>query len=123
MREFLAKRIYDKRSADDGLRLLVDRLWPRGVSKKVAHIDLWPKELTPSNELRKWFHEHLDQYDEFASRYRLELHERLDEIIGLFATIDAQRLTLVTSTKDLEHGHVAVLMDFLKAHFAGGIRS
>lgn len=118
MREFRAKRIYDDCSPDDGLRLLVDRLWPRGVSKEAAHIDLWPKELTPSHELRKWFHDHPDQFDEFALRYRMELTQRLDDIRGLFATIDSQRLTLVTSTKDLEHGHAAVLADFLETHIA-----
>lgn len=67
MREFRVKRIYDDPSTDDGVRLLVDRLWPRGVSKEAAKIDLWAKELTPSNELRKWFHDHPDQHEEFAS--------------------------------------------------------
>jgi len=116
MPEFQIKRIYDDPSPDDGVRLLVDRLWPRGVSKEAAEIDLWAKELTPSHELRKWFHDHLDQHDEFANRYRIELSERLDEIIELFASIDSTPLTLVTATKELDRGHVAVLKDFLKAH-------
>lgn len=116
MPEFRVRRIYDDPSPDDGVRLLVDRLWPRGVSKEDAQIDLWAKELTPSHELRKWFHDHLDQHDEFANRYRHELKERLDNIIGLFASIDSTPITLVTATKDSNRGHVAVLKDFLEAH-------
>lgn len=118
MPEFQIKRIYDVPSPDDGVRLLVDRLWPRGVSKEAAQIDLWAKELTPSHELRKWFHDHPDQREEFANRYRLELGERLDDIIDLIAAMDSSALTLVTSTKDLNHGHVAVLMNFLETHLA-----
>ena len=116
MREFQIKRIYDDPSPDDGVRLLVDRLWPRGVSKEAAEIDLWAKELTPSHELRKWFHDHLEQHDEFANRYRHELKERLDNIIELFASIDSTPLTLVTAPKELDRGHVALLKDFLEAH-------
>ena len=118
MREFRVKRIYDDPSPDDGVRLLVDRLWPRGTSKEAAHIDLWAKERTPSHGLRKWFHHHPDQHDEFANRYRLELNERLDEIIGMFLSIDSSRLTLVTATKDSKRGHVAVMTDFLEDHLA-----
>lgn len=116
MPEFRAKRIYDKPSADDGVRLLVDRLWPRGVLKESAQIDVWAKELTPSHELRKWFHDHPDQQADFADRYRLELKERLDDITGLFASLDSSPVTLVTSTKDLDQGHVAVLKRFLEDH-------
>lgn len=115
MQKFRVKRIYDDPSPEDGVRLLVDRLWPRGVSKEDAKIDVWAKELTPSHELRKWFHDHVDQHVEFANRYRLELNERLDEIIGMFLSIDSSRLTLVTATKDLKRGHVAVLWEFLEA--------
>ncbi len=118
MPEFRVKRIYDDPGPDDGVRLLVDRLWPRGVSKEAAEIDLWAKELTPSRELRKWFHDHLDHHDEFANRYRLELGERLDSIIVLFASIDSTPITLVTATRDLDHGHVAVLKAFLETHLA-----
>jgi uncharacterized protein YeaO (DUF488 family) len=84
----------------------------------LTKIDLWAKELTPSHELRKWFHDQSDQHDEFANRYRLELNERLDDIIELFASIDSSALTLVTATRDLKRGHVAVLKDFLEAHVA-----
>lgn len=117
MPEFQIKRIYDVPSPEDGVRLLVDRLWPRGVSKVAAKIDLWAKELTPSHELRKWFHNHPDQHVEFANRYRLELKERLDDIFELLTSIDSQVVTLVTSSKDLEFGHVSVLREFLVGPF------
>lgn len=116
MRAIRVKRIYDDPSPDDGVRLLVDRLWPRGVSKEAAQIDLWSRELTPSHALRKWFHDHLDQRDEFARRYRQELNARVDDIIELFAALGSSPLTLVTATKDLETGHVAVLVNYLQAH-------
>lgn len=118
MRKYQVKRIYDDPGPDDGIRLLVDRLWPRGVSKEAAQIDLWAKELAPSHELRKWYHDHLDQHAEFAVRYQIELNERLNDITELFASIDSPRLTLVTSTKDLERGHVAVLKVYLEVHLA-----
>ncbi|REJ82092.1 MAG: DUF488 family protein [Planctomycetota bacterium] len=114
--EFRVKRIYEEPSADDGVRLLVDRLWPRGVSKEASKIDLWAKELTPSHELRKWFHDHPDQHADFAERYRIELQERFADITGLFASLETSPVTLVTSTKDLDHGHVAVLKCFLADH-------
>lgn len=117
MREFRVKRIYDDPSPDDGVRLLVDRLWPRGVSKETAQVDLWAKELTPSHELRKWFHDHPDQHAEFANRYRSELNERLDDILALVASVDAPSVTLVTSSKDLECGHATVLKAFLSGIF------
>ncbi len=107
--ELRVKRVYDEPSAEDGFRILVDRLWPRGVSKDSAQIDLWAKELTPSNELRKWFHEDPTRYEEFVATYTEELEERRDEINTLLRSLDQSILTLVTSTKDLSGGHVAVL--------------
>ncbi len=108
-------RIYDKVGTQDGVRLLVDRLWPRGVSKQDAKIDHWPKALTPSHELRKWFHaDSANRQDEFAAKYTTELNERTDEIGDLLGSIDSQTITLVTATKDLENGHVAVLKKFLE---------
>ena len=116
MPEFRLKRIYEKPQVDDGVRILADRLWPRGISKDVASVDLWAKELTPSHQLRKWFHRHADQHADFANKYRLELQENLDNITSLFASLDSSTVTLVTSTKDLDRGHVAVLKTFLEAH-------
>jgi len=112
--ELRVKRVYDEPSAEDGFRILVDRLWPRGVSKDAAQIDLWAKELTPSNEVRKWFHEDSSRYDEFVVKYTAELEERRDEINTLLRSLDQPTLTLVTSTKDLSGGHVAVLKQILE---------
>lgn len=116
MPEFRIKRIYDDPSPDDGVRLLVDRLWPRGVSKASAQIHVWAKDLTPSHELRKWFHSHPDQHKEFARKYLVELQERHDELTGLLDQVEAATVTLVTATKDFDRGHVAVLKKFLETH-------
>ena len=108
------KRIYDEPAADDGYRVLIDRLWPRGVSKTQANIDLWAKGLTPSNELRKWFHAGNDREAEFACRYQHELEERSEEVAIILASLPQGVITLVTATKDLKQGHAAVLKEYLE---------
>lgn len=114
--EIRVKRIYEKPTSDDGYRILVDRLWSRGVAKAAAKIDLWAKELTPSHELRKWFHEAPNRQAEFEQRYRAELTERHSEITALLESLNDQSvLTLVTATKDLQHGHASVLMSYLNS--------
>jgi uncharacterized protein YeaO (DUF488 family) len=115
--EIRVKRIYDEPSADDGIRILVDRIWPRGVSKEKARIDLWPKELTPSNDLRKWFHADPKRHSEFVVRYTAELDKRGQEVTELIESIEQPVITLVTATKDIEKGHVAVLIAFINAQF------
>ncbi|MFD0415638.1 DUF488 domain-containing protein [Streptomyces sp. NPDC127108] len=112
------RRIYDPTAPDDGSRVLIDRLWPRGVSKERAGLDAWEKELAPSNELRRWYDHDPDRYDEFAARYRQELSSpaRAAELDRLRALARAGRLTLLTATKDLPHGHVRVLMDVLTSN-------
>lgn len=117
MGEFRTKRIYDDPSDDDGRRVLVDRLWPRGISKDRARIDLWDKEITPSNDLRSWFHhDSAADFTEFARRYEAELsgdaqRRGLRELRELAAE---RPVTLVTAAKDPEHSHVAVLLDHLR---------
>lgn len=112
-RGFQLKRVYDQASADDGARILVDRLWPRGVTKERAELDEWDKELSPSNDLRKWFHADRDErYPEFARRYEAELatpeqQERLD---ALRKRAKSGRVTLLTGSKDPEHSHLSVLL-------------
>ena len=105
------KRIYEKAEKDDGLRVLVDRLWPRGVSKESAKITLWMKGVTPSTELRSWFHKDAaDRFSEFEKRYTKELSGSKD-IIELRKIIKKQpRATLVTAVKDIEHSHVPALI-------------
>lgn len=110
---FQIKRIYDEPTDDDGYRILIDRLWPRGISKAAAKIDLWPKEFTPSTELRKWFHTNPNQYDKFVPKYFQELEEQRTEIEQMIKAITHQTITLVTSVKYPERSHAVVLQKFL----------
>lgn len=111
--EIRVKRIYDPVEEGDGCRILVDRLWPRGVSKSEARIDVWPKEFTPSSELRQWFHADPERHAEFVLRYQVELEARRSGIEATLAIIPPGRITLVTATRDVERGHTAVLAGFL----------
>lgn len=108
------KRIYDDAEAADGFRVLVDRLWPRGVSKERAALDEWLKEVAPSPDLRTWFDHRADRFREFADRYVAELDtnpaaDELREIIGKHPTV-----TLVYAAKDEKVNHVVVLADYLR---------
>jgi len=110
------KRIYDKPSQGDGARVLVDRLWPRGISKGSAQLDAWLKDVAPSNELRHWFHAHRDRWTEFRARYLEELCSKeaqpaLEQLHKLAAKGD---LTLLFSSKDLERNNAVVLKDLLE---------
>lgn len=94
--------------------MFVDRLWARGVTKEAAGIDVWAKGLTPSNELRKWFHEDTSRQADFEERYVMELEERKGEIEVLIESLRSHStITLVTATKDLVNGHAAILQSFL----------
>ncbi|MER6999057.1 DUF488 family protein [Streptomyces sp. NPDC000410] len=110
------RRVYDEPEPDDGTRVLVDRLWPRGVSKERAAVDEWLKEVAPSTELRKWYHEDSSRYEQFDSRYRHELEhgpaaEALDHLLALARS---GPVTLVTSVRSVEGSHVPTLVDLLK---------
>jgi uncharacterized protein YeaO (DUF488 family) len=112
----VVKRIYDKVSASDGARVLVDRLWPRGITKKEAALDAWLKELAPSDELRRWSHEHREAWGMFRKRYlreltRPEAAEQLQELYQLAR--GRKRLTLLYAFKDVEHNNAVVLKDLL----------
>ncbi|MGW6531718.1 DUF488 domain-containing protein [Streptomyces venezuelae] len=111
------KRVYDEVSPDDGTRVLVDRLWPRGLSKDKGRLDVWDKEIAPSNELRRWYDHDPERFEEFAERYRHELadEERSTELDRLRTLAHEGRLTLLTATKDLPHGHVRVLVAALES--------
>ena len=108
-------RIYDPPEPDDGLRVLADRLWPRGVRKDDPRIDRWIKDVAPSSELRRWYNHDPDRYDEFVARYEHELNEpAAAEALGeLRELVDAGNVTLLTSAKDVEHGHLVVLRRLL----------
>lgn len=109
MKPIRIKRIYDDPSADDGYRILVDRLWPRGISKARAHLDEWNKEIPPSTELRKWFDHKADRFDEFAIRYRLELEEKELQLNELRKIAEQKSVTLLYAAKDPQINHAAVL--------------
>jgi uncharacterized protein YeaO (DUF488 family) len=105
--------VYDDPSPEDGLRILVDRLWPRGVSKERARLDEWAKDVAPSDELRRWFHATAEEHrGEFAERYAAELDgpDQQRRLTELRAQAAWQTVTLLTATKELEHSHVAVLL-------------
>jgi uncharacterized protein YeaO (DUF488 family) len=109
------RRVYDDRSG--GRRVLVDRLWPRGVTKAEAALDDWLKDAAPSTELRRWYGHHLDRFDEFARRYRVELTDppasvAVDRLVELSRT---EPITLLTATRDVEHSGARVLEQLLSS--------
>jgi uncharacterized protein YeaO (DUF488 family) len=109
------RRVYDQPQTDDGQRVLVDRLWPRGLSKERAHLDEWCKEIAPSTELRKWYGHDPDRYDEFARRYRAELDdpERAAAFARLRELAAHGPMTLLTATKRSNISEAAVLAGLL----------
>lgn len=111
------RRAYDEPEPDDGVRVLVDRLWPRGVSKQAAHLQEWAKDVAPSDELRRWYGHDPAKFEEFRRRYLAELdrpEERaaVDQLRGLAAS---GPLTLITATKDVQISQAAVLADLLRS--------
>lgn len=108
------KRIYEVPGEDDGYRILVDRLWARGLSKDAARVDLWMKEIAPSTALRKWFHHDAGKWEEFTDRYRMELSEKkemLQEVLTLEKT--HKKVTLLYSAKDTTHNQAVVLLEMI----------
>jgi len=114
--EILTKRVYEPWSEEDGFRVLVDRLWPRGMAKDKARIDLWYKDIAPSHELRRWFHHEVSDWPEFQRRYRLEL-EAMPETVDAFCALLAgwEKVTLLYGAKNEIQNHAAVLRSFLLA--------
>lgn len=111
----VCKRIYDPPSALDGRRVLVDRLWPRGVTKDAARIDDWLKELSPSDELRRWFGHDPERWEEFRTRYQAELQDRQALLETLRNAARKGTVTLLYAAKDTEHNNAVVLKDVLLA--------
>jgi uncharacterized protein YeaO (DUF488 family) len=110
------RRVYDEPEPEDGTRVLIDRLWPRGLSKAKAELDEWCKELAPSTALRKWYGHDPSKFEEFSRRYRLELAEpeRASTLHRLQDLADDQPLTLLTGTKQPGLSDAAVLADLLR---------
>jgi uncharacterized protein YeaO (DUF488 family) len=109
------KRVYEDYSPDDGFRILVDRLWPRGVSKDEVKIDLWLKEISPSDKLRKWFSHDPKKWKGFISKYKGELKAKKD-LLRKIKEIEKEKktITLLYSSKDEEHNNVVVLNQVLR---------
>ena len=107
------KRVYEEPSGSDGVRILVDRLWPRGLSKEKAQVDLWLKEIGPSNELRKWFNHDSARWLEFRSRYREELKHNDEQMALLKQAVSKGSATLLYGAKDEEHNQAVVLYELL----------
>lgn len=107
------KRAYDQPTKQDGFRILVDRLWPRGLRKEDADLDSWMKEVAPTDELRKWFQHDPEKWDEFCRRYRRELDGKKDAIDFLRDKCNEKTLTLVYAAKDAEHNNAVALKDYL----------
>lgn len=109
------KRVYDRPVKADGARVLVDRLWPRGVSKEEAAITVWAREFAPSNDVRKWFHVDPEgRYSAFARKYHSELRKNKRAIAERLARLP-KTITLVTSVKDVAHSHIPTLKTFLES--------
>jgi uncharacterized protein YeaO (DUF488 family) len=107
------KRIYDEADPSDGLRILVDRLWPRGISKERARVDRWEKELAPSDGLRRWFGHDPERWQEFKSRYGSELEGQGELLHEIAAQAAKGAVTLLYAAKDEEHNNAVVLQELL----------
>src|SRR5438046_235355 len=110
------KRVYENPSPEDGLRVLVERLWPRGLTKKRAAVDLWLKDVAPSPELRQWFGHDPARWEQFQERYRQELRQKKDVVRLLKQKAKEGSVTLVYAARDEEHNGALVLKRFLQGH-------
>jgi uncharacterized protein YeaO (DUF488 family) len=111
------KRAYEPSSSTDGYRVLIDRLWPRGISREKARLDAWEKELAPSAELRRWFGHEPGRYDEFRRRYVDELRAERPRIAELRRRAREGTVTLVHAARDTEHNDAVVLAEILRRGF------
>jgi uncharacterized protein YeaO (DUF488 family) len=107
------KRVYEKPDANDGFRILVDRLWPRGLTKEKAAADLWLKDIAPSTELRKWFNHDPEKWKEFQKKYQKELKENKEAVSVLKEHLKQGPVTLLYGAKDQEHNEAEVLKNFV----------
>jgi uncharacterized protein YeaO (DUF488 family) len=116
-RRFLIKRVYEPPSKDDGLRVLVDRLWPRGIAKAKAHIDLWLRDLAPSDALRHMVHDDPTKWDDFLKAYGRELKQEpaKSAVAELRKALRDQRVTLLYAARNEEHNNAVALVRLLKS--------
>jgi uncharacterized protein YeaO (DUF488 family) len=109
-----AKRVYEEAEAGDGYRVLIDHVWPRGVSRERAHLDEWARELAPSDELRSWFDHVPARFPEFRSRYRAELAAHDERVGELRRRASTGSLTIVYAARDTEHNNAVVLAELIR---------
>lgn len=107
------KRIYETPDNKDGYRILIDRLWPRGIAKTEAHIDEWIKEIAPSNELRKWFGHQPELFGEFSKKYKAELKDKTELLSKIKSIAKKQTVTLLYGAKDTVHNQAVILQEVL----------
>jgi uncharacterized protein YeaO (DUF488 family) len=112
--EIRIKRAYDPVEAADGYRVLIDHIWPRGISKERAKLDEWAKELAPSGELREWFNHEPERFAEFRTRYRRELKTQSAELDRLRARASKERVTVIYAARDTEHNDAVVVAELLR---------
>ena len=112
---FHQKRIYEKPSRNDGFRVLVERLWPRGMKKEDAHIDLWLKDVSPSPELRRWYAHDVAKWPEFRRRYTAELKSNPEPVALLRERAKKGNVTLLYAARDEEHNSAVVLKEYLES--------
>ena len=108
------KRVYESPSSSDGCRILVERLWPRGLSKRDAKIDLWPKKAAPSTELRRWFNHEPDKWPEFKRRYFLELRSREEPLQLILERARTGRVTFVFASRESRFNNAVALKEYLE---------
>ena len=109
------KRIYDAPEPSDGYRVLIDRLWPRGMRKEDAIVDLWLKAIAPSPELRRWYGHDPERFDEFCTRYEAELADKADAVAQLALRVDIQDVTLMTAARAPQFSAAQALADMFAA--------
>ena len=111
------KRVYEEAHKNDGIRILVDRLWPRGIKKEKMKIDYWAKDVAPSNELRKWYNHKPSKWEEFKARYFKELDHNEKALSELLEHCDSDVVTFVFSSKEMQLNNEIALKENLENHF------
>lgn len=114
------KRVYDAPAEDDGYRILVDKLWPRGISWERSRVDLWLKDIAPSDELRRWFNHEPEKWAEFKKRYFTEIKERTEALGSLLEKLKTERVTLLYGARDQQLNNATALKEYLENEGATG---
>lgn len=107
------KRIYEKPDSEDGYRILIDRLWPRGIKKEDVEINEWNKEIAPSTELRKWFNHQQEKFEEFSELYKQELSNKGEQLSHIRSIAKTENITLLYAAKDRKINHAVILQKIL----------